>query len=115
MNRWIDKEVVRFLDRVGKRIAKGTGMGYKSIKPMHPRDSMYEDCAGSCEFITGDIRINTTLVGRRKFYTIEYLIDTLIHEMAHYGQDDTEGEHGRDWQERYGRLKAWVKTHLYKA
>lgn len=112
MNRWIDKEVVRFLDRVGKRVCKQTGMTYKRVKPMHPTDTLYEGCSGSCEYATGDIRVKTTkLTG--KFYTIEYLIDTMIHEIAHCGSTDEEADHGKEWRYRYRVLKGFVKKYVY--
>lgn len=112
MNRWVDKEVIRFLNKVGKRISKGTGYTYKSLRAMHPNDKDYDVCAGTCLVGTEEIRI-TTVTHTGRLHSIEYLIDTLIHEMAHCGQPEEPPEHGKWWRERYDYLKWWVDNNIY--
>lgn len=113
MSRWLDKEIIKLLDRLGKRICKKFGYRYNSIKRMHPNDGWYTACVGWCDLDSKEIRIKVRR-NKKQFFSIGFLIDTLIHEIAHIEDQDEHVEHGKDWEERYLKLQRWVDEYIYK-
>ena len=117
MSRWLDKEIIKVLDRLGKKISKKFGYQYSSIKRLHPNDELYHACCGYCDLGSKDIRIKIKR-NKNEFYSIEYLVDTLIHEIAHTSQgpnDETANEgHDADWKSKYREMRDWVKRNIYE-
>jgi hypothetical protein len=90
-------------------------LNYKSITLMHPKDSEYGACWGYCD----DSRNIVIDIRRGKRYQpVEEVVDTLIHELAHLGNSDTENEkilHNDEWRKRYDKYYYWLKRSLTKA
>lgn len=110
--RWLDNEIITLLDKLGRRICRKFGYRYKAFKAMHPNDALYTGYVGWCDCENKVIAIKTRRC-KNKFYTIHFLVDTLIHEIAHLKDKATDPEHSQEWRERYLELKEWVETHLY--
>ena len=105
---WLDKKIVSVLDKLGRKICRKFKYRYSSIKRMHRNDNEFSACVGYCDKMSKNIRIEMrTLKGR--FHSIEYLVDTLIHEIAHTRDEIYGPEHSSDWNERYLELKEWIR------
>ena len=118
MTNWVEKELIKFLRAIAKRVKKDFCIHYKSLNPMVPSDAFYsdpdEEIAGSCTE-DGDIRIKLRKENG-KFRSIEFLIDTVLHELAHAACDKTHFHkerpaHPQEWRSAYRRLKKWFRQY----
>ena len=115
MSRWLQKEIVHVLDKLGKKICKKFGYQYSNIKRLHPNDG--EDRTTVQGYITVDkkeIRISLKKT-KTRFHSMQDLVDTLVHEIAHIKDTDNtvEDKHDAAWKERYGEMKKWTRKYIY--
>lgn len=112
MKLWIDRELIKMLNRLGRVLCKQFGYHYNNLGLMWSTDGWYKTTAGYCDVLNKEIKINLRKSPKR-FYRIEDLIDTLIHEIAHI-EDDADGpEHPMAWKKRFLKMKRWAKKHIY--
>jgi len=116
MSKWLEKEIVKVLDRLGKKACKKFGYSYASIKRLHPNDDLAGGGTdGYCVIDNKEIRIAIKKT-KTKFYPMEELVDTLIHEIAHVKDESHHDEpthHSAGWRERYRELKLWARKYIH--
>lgn len=109
--KWLDRQIINILDKLGRKICKQFGYSYSEIKTLHPNDSWYDCAVAYCDIETRNIRIKLKNKSGR-FFKIEYLLDSLIHELAHIPMEINAPDHGEEWREQYLKLRKWVTEKL---
>jgi hypothetical protein len=106
----IEKELIRFLKRIAKILGNKFSLRYNSLEAMRKNDNLWKKSDAYC---TEDREIRIKIKNRNGYKTIEYLIDSLVHEMAHLSDDFSRRySHGIEWEDRYKAMMSWVKDNI---
>lgn len=115
VSKWLEKEVVRVLDKLGKKACKKFGYEYSNIKRLHANDKDVDKVYGYYIINNREIRVAIKKSATR-FYPMESLVDTLMHEIAHTEDVDHLDDpdyHSCKWRARYRELKRWARKYIY--
>lgn len=108
MSKWLEKQVIQVLDRLGKKACKKFNYSYNEVKRVHRNDAYDGKVYGYYLVDSKEIRI-ALKKSKTRFFPIEELVDTMMHEIAHT-RDTT---HSPGWKERYHELKQWAKKYIH--
>lgn len=114
MSKWLEKEIIKVLDKLGKKACNTFGYEYSCIKRLHANDVETDTCYGYYAIDKKEIRIKIKK-SKTRFYPMESLVDTLVHEIAHAKDEEfiDPDHHSAEWRARYRELKKWAKKYIY--
>lgn len=105
---FVEQELYAFCKKVARICGKRFDLKYRSIEIFADDDPDRKNTAGMCT-PDGEIYLTVRQGIRGRFETIEELIDTVTHELAHLRFFD----HGPKFKRFHSKMKRWFKeTHI---
>lgn len=99
---YVEAQVFMFVKRVIKLVSAKFGLKYKAVKLLTSDDPEHKEAKGLCT-TDGEIYIAIRTGSKGKFDTIEEIIDTSIHELAHIKYPN----HSKKFWQFHRQMKKW--------
>ncbi len=76
------KRLICLLKTIADFVCRELGVKYTSFRVMVPHDSDYKGCVAYCDY-GGNIRIKLRHHRTKDFFSYDYLVDSVVHEIVH--------------------------------
>ena len=99
-----DRDIIRYLRRVAFKAAKKFNLRIKGLDKFPSDHANIYNTVGVCEH-NNMIYVNIYNAETGAYYSIEALIDTTLHEVAHLAFKH--GQHDKEFEIFFSDIKAW--------